>query len=62
MEVLEHQLGQRFVKERHGLRQEVILEEVRRDKVKIREIDHADPFTLPIAKFQKFYHPTKETV
>lgn len=55
MEALENQLGKHFVKERHGQRQIVTLEEVRRDKVKLREVDHPTPFTLPVAKFQKFY-------
>lgn len=59
MVVLETQLGKHFVKERHGIRQIVVLEEIRRDKVKVRELDHSDPFVLPIAKFQKFYSPRR---
>lgn len=55
MESLESKVGRHFVKERFGMRQIVVLEEVRRDKVKVRELDHTDPFVIPLAKFQKFY-------
>ena len=52
---LENKIGGRFVKSRFGAEQVVVLEEVRRDKVKLRELDHQDGFTLPLAKFKKFY-------
>tara|TARA_B100000929_G_scaffold249264_1_gene208550 strand:- start:1171 stop:1350 length:180 start_codon:yes stop_codon:yes gene_type:complete len=55
MEELEKKVGQEFKKSRHGITNIVVLEDVRRDKVMLREKDHADGFTLPIAKFQKFY-------
>lgn len=52
---MEKFIGRRFQKTRHGITQVVTLEEIRRDKVKLREVDHDDGFVLPMAKFQKFY-------
>lgn len=55
MEELDRMIGKHFVKERHGERQIVVLEDVRRDKVKIREVDRDNSSVIPTAKFQKFY-------
>lgn len=55
MEELQNKIGRTFIKDRHGIKQKVILEDIWRDKVKVREVDHEDGFTLPIAKFAKFF-------
>jgi len=55
VEQLSSKLGHRFKKQRYGTVHLVTLEEVRRDKVQLRELEHKDAFMLPIAKFLKFY-------
>lgn len=55
MHDLEKKIGQPFVKDRHGIRQTVTLEEIRRDKVKVREVESGNCAILPTAKFLKFY-------
>lgn len=59
MESLENYISKHFVKERHGKRQYVRLDEVRRGKVKVTDVtqgtEHTETFTLPTPKFLKFY-------
>jgi hypothetical protein len=59
MENLVSKIGTRFKKQRHGSYHLVILEDVRKDRVRLREVDHVDAFLLPIAKFLKFYKEVK---
>lgn len=48
-------IGSTFTKKRHGMVENVTLEEVRRDKVKVKDLKSGNCSVLPIAKFQKFY-------
>jgi hypothetical protein len=53
--VLEDNIDQLFVKERHGLKTRVLLKEIRRDKVVVQCPDRQDRFTLTTKEFRKFY-------
>ena len=57
---LESLVGQRFKKDRYGTRQIVILESIRRDRVQLRVPEHKEAFTLPTAKFLKFFEACKK--
>lgn len=52
---LNDKIGKTFHKDHFGSKQTVILEDIRKDKVKLRELDRKDSFTIPIAKFIKFF-------
>lgn len=52
---LKEKIGRPFVKNRFGARQTVRLEEVRRNKVVVKEEGRKDGFMLTLAEFQKFY-------
>lgn len=52
---LETQIGETFVKERHGVRVVVVLEEVRKNKVLLRVPERKDCFRETLADFTKHY-------
>lgn len=57
---LNNEIGNTFYTNRYSDYQEVILEEIRKDKVKLKHKDQIDSFTYPIAKFIKFYKIKKK--
>lgn len=59
MEELQQKIGQTFFMERFGIRQDVVLEDIKKDKVQLREPDRKDSFKLPLKKFNKFYQQAK---
>jgi|TARA_B100002019_G_scaffold284884_1_gene293172 hypothetical protein len=57
LEELTANVGNHFIKERHGQRTEVVLEEVRKNKVLLRIPDRKDGFRETVADFTKYYRP-----
>jgi hypothetical protein len=53
--VLEDNIDQLFVKERHGLKTHAILKEVRRNKVVLQCPEREDRFTISVSEFHKFF-------
>lgn len=57
MENLENLVGKSFKKTRFGATTTVILEDIKKKDVKLREEGRKDSYFLPIEKFKKFYKP-----
>lgn len=54
---LGNDIGKTFVKERHGQKTVVVLEEVQKKKVKLRVPERKDCFRETLADFKKYYQP-----
>lgn len=55
MKVLKDDIGECYTKQRHGIVENVKLIDVRRDRVKLQNLENGNESVLPIAKFEKFY-------